>query len=303
MSQYRSTPLACLALLLAVSLAAGADDEPPRYKFKEGDKLRYITETKTTVEAKLGGEKPVKIDGVQIIDVTWEVGKVDKDGRAVVTATIDRLRMTTDTPTGKMEFDTKDGKEPDDEFLRLMAKTLKDLVGGQATMTVDAQGDSSDAKLSDQVMKVVRGRPGPNADALSHPIAMGLTGGLVPLPKEPSKQGDSWSRKADVKGPIAPMSLEHKYTYDGPADRGGRKVDKISIKQTGTVDPKSAPGRKVTFDSGEGSAYFDRSAGRLLETSLTQTLETEEKLGKEAYTKKFKIVVTMKLVDKDKEKP
>ncbi|HKI33990.1 MAG TPA: hypothetical protein VKA46_19210 [Gemmataceae bacterium] len=300
MTQPRRISLACLSLLLIASLA-GAEGEPLRYRFKEGEKLRYVTEVKTTVELQGLGE-PEKFDTVQVCEATWEVTKVDKDGRAAVTATMDRLRLTLDSPIfGKMEYDTKGGKEPDEEFFKRMAGTLKALAGGQVMLTIDPQGQVSDINLSDQVTKVVNGRPGPNADALSHDLLRGLTGELLPLPKGETKKGESWRSKCELTSPLGKVAVESKFTDEGSAERGGRRVQKVSIKETGTIDPKTVPeGEKATLGDSVGTASFDRTAGRLLERKETETLETERKLGDKTVTKKFKIVRTMKLLESEK---
>ncbi len=100
MTRRRTLWLATLLLsVLASATAWGADDDGLRYKFKEGEKLRFVTESKTTVEASGLGE-PAKIETTLVFDMTWEVTKVDKDGRATVKSTLDRARFSADTPEG-----------------------------------------------------------------------------------------------------------------------------------------------------------------------------------------------------------
>src|SRR5258708_1807184 len=82
-----------------------------RYKFKEGDKLNYVMEQKQEMAMSfMGNDINTKIN--QTMDMTWKIGAVDKDGSAKMTQTIDRIRMTMDSPGAKIEYDTKDGKEP-----------------------------------------------------------------------------------------------------------------------------------------------------------------------------------------------
>jgi hypothetical protein len=294
----RQASLACLALLLAAwapGAAHSADEDALRYKFKEGDKLRYITEVRTAVEAKLTGDDVVKFNNILVTESTWQVTKVDKDGRAAVTVSLDRLRLTVDGPMGKLEYDTKDGKEPDEEFFRRMTENLKAVVGGQFTLTVDPRGQAADVKLLDKLAKI--------SDAGD--LMKALVENLLPLPEGKAKKGDSWSQKTETTGPqVGKVAVEKKYVSEGPAERAGRKVEKVSIKQTMTQDPKAAPaGVKATFDGGEGTAYFDRAAGRLLEMTVTQGLQTEAKVEDRTLTKKLKIVVTTKLADNEKRGP
>jgi hypothetical protein len=299
MMNLRSIFLASLSLVLMAPFA-GAEGQL-RYRFKEGEKLRYVTEVKTTVEMKELGDQG-KFDTVQVIEASWEVAKVDKNGRAALTVTVDRLRLTFDSPVfGKMTYDTKDGKEPDEEFFKLMAGTLKALVGGQITLRVDPQGQTSDLKLSDQVTKVVNGRPVPNADGISQELLRGLTGAVLPLPMGETKKGDSWTNKYELTSSIGKIAVESKFTDEGSAESGGRKVQKISIKETGKIDPKTVPeGVKATLGGSEGTASFDWTAGRLLERKETETLEKERKVGNKTDTRKFKIVRTFKLLENEK---
>ncbi|HKI31353.1 MAG TPA: hypothetical protein VKA46_05770 [Gemmataceae bacterium] len=274
--------------------ARGADNDALRYKFKEGEKLSYVTESKTTVEVDLGGDS-VKPETTLVLDMTWEITKVDKDGRATVTSTLGRVRFSTDTPDGKKSYDTKEGKEPDDEFLKLLVRPLKDLVGGQVTFTVDSRGQVDNVKPSEAVEKVVKSRPFLSAD-----IVRLLAESPLTFPKDAPKKGDSWTQKAENTTPVGKMTFEMKYTCEGPAERGGRKVEKTSIKLSGTADPKTPGGAKVEFKGGEGVAYFDRAAGRFLEVTATQKLDTEQKIGKTTVTKKFIITMTTKLAEKEK---
>jgi hypothetical protein len=118
MTCRRTFPVVCAALLLTGLLTAtgrAADDDTLRYKFKEGEKLHFVTEVKSTVEGGLLGDS-AKVDITQMIDVTWEITKVDKDGRATVTSTLDRVRFSGTTPAGKHSYDTKDGDPKDKAF-------------------------------------------------------------------------------------------------------------------------------------------------------------------------------------------
>jgi hypothetical protein len=135
---------AALLATFLVAAACAADDADFRYKFKEGDKLRYMTEIKTTVESESDGETTPPVETTQTIEVTWDVTKVEKEGRATVTTTLDRARVVIQTAKAKSEYDTKTDKEPDNPILKRMAKPLKDLVGGLVTLTIETDGEVSD---------------------------------------------------------------------------------------------------------------------------------------------------------------
>ncbi len=177
-----------------------------------------------------------------------------------------------------------------------MLKSFKQLVGGDVTFTVDAWGGVENVKPSESMTKAAR-------SPLYAGVPEVLASSPFPLPKDSPKKGDSWTHKAETTTSAGKMTIETKYTCEGPAERAGRKVEKISIKQTGGPDPKAPEAAKAEFKGGEGTAYFDRAAGRFLEVSTTQKAESEQKLGGKTITKKFTITTTTKPAEQEKEKP
>ncbi len=128
---------------------------------------------------------------------------------------------------------------------------------------------------------------------------------LTPLPKERTPKGGTWtSRSAETRLAAGQLTVESAYTRDGLVNRGGRQVEKISIKATGAFDPKTASaGEKGTFEPSEGTAYIDNVRGRLLEQSDTQNWQTESKRGDNTLITNAKITIAIKLVESDREKP
>ncbi|HEX5270442.1 MAG TPA: DUF6263 family protein [Gemmataceae bacterium] len=211
-----------------------------RFKFKAGEKVRYTTESRTLIEMTLGGET-VKQETTLAIDMTWEATQVDKDGRATVTSTLDRGRFSTDTAGGKMSYDTKEGKEPDDELFKLMVKPLRTLVGGQVTFEMTPRGLVEKVKPSEEVEKLYKGR-----NFMVVGIVQTLAAPPLVLPVEAPRKSDSWTEKAGTATTPAtgPAALEVKYTYEGPVQRGGRQVEKISMKLVASAE-KPPQGTKV----------------------------------------------------------
>ena len=259
--------------------ATGTGGEPVRYKFKEGEKLRYVSEAKTTTQGIIAGEKTRKIDNTFVAEIVWEITGVDKDGRANVTATLDRIRMTIDGPMGKMEYDSKNVKEPEDEFFQVMAKNFKSFVGGQATLTVDPKGQVTDVKYLGKLAEIAKTPGGLNAMYSS--IIQMVAVQLLRLPHEQMKKGDTWSDRSRIPGLDGAISVEQTCVWEGPTEHDGRTVDRIAIQLAGEADPKPGPfGEKWTITGGKGVAYFDRNAGRMLELSVTITSESEKKVAR-----------------------
>ena len=83
-----------VALVFALSVvgAAGAGPEgAPRYRFKAGEKFAYVVEATTQIETTGQGLRNTATMS-QLIDLTWEVSRVDADGKATITQTIERIR-------------------------------------------------------------------------------------------------------------------------------------------------------------------------------------------------------------------
>src|SRR5258708_40184450 len=111
--------------LLAVLLLAGAAERASaqttlRYKFKKGEKLNYVMDQKVTMSMSVM-RKDIDVEVGQTIDMTWNIKDVDSAGKAKVTQKFDRLRFNmSGGPIGKVEYDSKDGKEPDGPMIKLI---------------------------------------------------------------------------------------------------------------------------------------------------------------------------------------
>jgi hypothetical protein len=307
-----------VALLLAVSLVAagcsgngggngggaandaGAAADTVRYKFKEGEKLRYDCETTTTRETTFAGEQPTKIVTTYAVEVVWDIMKLDKDGRAYVTLTLERVQITIDGSKGKTKYDSKEDKRPYDREFQTIFTAAKAVVGGQATCTVDPRGEVTDFKLLDKLAKVIDGPPRPNLVSVNLARELGVQ--LLTLPKEGMRKGTSWSEKGELPDSGGPLSVEHTYACDGTTERGGRNLQKVTITVTGAYDPTRVSDiNKISFKGGTGVAYIDQTTGRLLEMSKAQSEENEITLEKKIQWK-TETVYSVKLLENAEEK-
>src|SRR5947209_537839 len=78
-----------------------------RYKFKEGEQLHYEMQQNMDMKMNIAGND-IAMKMHQQMDMTWKIAKVDADGKAQLAQRIDSIRMTMDTPMGKVEYDSKD---------------------------------------------------------------------------------------------------------------------------------------------------------------------------------------------------
>jgi RNA polymerase sigma factor (sigma-70 family) len=255
-----------------------------RYQFKEGDQFRYVVEKKTENTTTAGGFERAG-STTQTYDVTWRVTGVDSDGNARVALTVDRLRYVEDCGfPGKVEFDSRKNKNPVGvpAVVRILAPILKAQVGAEFTCTVSPRGEVRDFKVPKKVANAVMNTQGMqglySADFFKQQLACQ---GCIILPRGPIAKGFGWSERDDVvvAGGHAKMPVETRATYQGEADRGGRKLEEVSLKPTATaVDraPTSGLGPfTLRSHEGKGSLFFDRARGRLVEAEVTQDLEME----------------------------
>src|SRR5262245_37566051 len=94
MTMLRRIALAALALAVVGTFAPARAQAPSglRWKFKEGQTLRYLLSQNTSSSISVGGQS---IDNTieQAFEVTWKVKSVKSDGSAELTQVFDRAKM------------------------------------------------------------------------------------------------------------------------------------------------------------------------------------------------------------------
>jgi hypothetical protein len=294
-----------LILGLAISwmpcgFAHAADEDASfRYKWPLSSTLHYQVEQSMKMDMDLGGQE-IKITVKQTFDMHWSVEGIKEDGSGIVLQRMTNLHMELEGPTGKAIIDARDKTEPEDPVARKVWPMLRLLEGSEVSMTIDRRGQVSNIKMSDKMVKAIKEMP----DDLKSLGDMFSEDGMkklmsqasMVLPEKPLTKGDMWSNTIETKsGPIK-VRVTNRYTFDGPTMLGNRKLDKITWKPTTTFQMEdNAPFEmKIKSQEGEGTVYFDRGAGRLVETTMTQTMELE---SGQMFTQKIQTGVKMKLVD------
>jgi hypothetical protein len=300
----RSPVLAVGLLLSAFAFQASAaplPDDSLRYRFKEGDISNYRYDMAMKMEMATGGQNFTAEITLQW-DMCWKVVGIEKDGKARISQRYNNIHMVMDTAGEKAEFDTNDKTEPTDPGTVRLAKMLRGFAGAEATFTMDQRGQVSDMKPSEQLTAHFKSL----ADDKSMGEMFSEDGlqrmlnqvGFV-LPEKTVRKGDSWSRRIGTMEVPAKTSTLMECTYDGPAKLGERSVDKITFKPTTSFEPdKNVPYTlTIKTQEGTGTVYIDRRAGRLLETTLTQKMDVDVKVGDIAVSQKIETKVSLKLVE------
>lgn len=322
---------AALALLLAGLLStAGAlavsarDDQPTvspareapvpgkdqgttlRYQFKKGDQLRYVVEMKAETTSDAAGNPRVGMT-TRTYDVTWKVTSVDSYGNAGMTLAIDRVRYVEDTGfPGKVYFDSQKNRNPEGvpALARILAPILKAQVGAEFTFNLSPRGEVSAFQVPKKVADAVKNTQGIRSIYSAESFKQLLVcQASVVLPPGPVSKGAGWSEKADVvvAGGHAKLPVTTQATYQGEADRGGKKLEQISLQPTATTverDPNSGLGPfALKTHEGKGTIFFDSDKGRLVEAEVTQDLymESSPPGQKEKIVWKVKLTTSTKL--------
>jgi hypothetical protein len=283
-----------------VCRSAGTDDVELRYKFKEGQKLNYVTDQTMKMEMNVAGND-ISMDMAMKMNMVWKVESVDKDGNAKVTQTISWLKMSMTHPAGKFEYDSKDDKDPDDPVAKKALPAIKALVGAEISMTVDHRGKVSDLKVPDKLKEAWK-KAGQN-QALGD---LGSEEGIkkmaeqfsVVLPEGAVAKGKSWDSKSELNMPqFGKMLTEAKFTFDGMEKKDGRTLAKLPFEVTQKIEPaKDSPVEmKVKSQESKGTTYFDVEAGRMVETKMEQDIVMEISAKGQSFTQKIKQTLNLKL--------
>jgi Family of unknown function (DUF6263) len=283
----------------SLTAAAATAQTTLRYKFKEGETLKYVLEQKMKMNMDVMGNN-IEMNMNQTSDMTWSVGKVDDKGNAKITVKFGRQKMSMKSPMGNVDVDSNNSQEPDDQLGQVLFKVVKALAGMEVSGTLSPLGEYSDVVVPEKALKEFQDLPGSaNLGDMFSPEGikrMMSQSGLI-MPKEAISKGKTWKSKTDMKLPIGKMIAEVDYTYGGPEDKDGRSLEKIALKPKATLepDPNSPIVMKLKAHSGTGAAYFDNEAGRLQEVTNQQTMEMEADVMGMAFTQKMVMTMTMRL--------
>ena len=264
-----------LAVVLLIAASPMQAQTTLRYQHKEKDKLHYVFEQEitTTVNVK-GKESDTKLN--VIWDLSWNVLKVEADGAAQLQIKITRARMFVDGPAGKLTADSDDKNEPDDALRLGMARAVKSIAVMDLRGVILPTGEITAVKPAEETLKALKelGGAPKEADLLNSDVAKSMLLSTVLLSEAVAK-GKTWTTKTEAKAPFGKTIMENIYAYEGPTEKDGVKLEKISIKPAMKIEPDAKATIKVEIKDfkGTGQVLFDNKAGRLIETFIHQRTE------------------------------
>jgi hypothetical protein len=299
MNRLSASTTLSLTLVLLFCSSAGAQTTL-RYKFKPGDQLQYELRQDMTMAMNVGGMN-IDMQMNQTIDVSWNIRAVDQAGNAKMTQKFERVRFTMEGgPIGKIAYDSKDGKDPEGPFGQAMGPILKAMAGSEFEMTMTPRGEIKDVNVPEKITDALKNLQGAAGfgNMFTEERLKQMTGQAgLQLPVEAVAKGKTWSSTLAMKMPFGKMTVNNLMTYEGPASREGKNLERVTIKPTVTLEGDGAAAIDVKIKSQDtmGAAYFDNTAGRLVETNLTQNMEMEVSVAGQNFTQVIKQNTSLKL--------
>jgi hypothetical protein len=300
--RFASKLLATVLAALALTIAGAAQAQTTlRYKYKQGDKIEYVINQDQQMAMSLAG-MDIDIKVGMVMDMTWETVEVDQGGNAKVKMTLNYVKMVMDGPTGKVEVDSKDANESDDPVAKTLGQIVKSLGGMETTFTADSTGDMKDLKISEETAKKLKEVPGIDAlgEMFSADSLKSMVSGNMVLPKDPVKNGHSWTQEVKMKLPFGKVTGKTKYTYEGTIDKNGKTLDKIGIIPEFKIEanPDTGIEIKVKESKGKGYTLFDNANGRVIESTNEMTMQMELEIQGMTINQNVTQTTTMRLKGK-----
>lgn len=288
---------------VSLALPAHADTEL-RWKFKEGEKTKYEMTMAMTQEMK-EGDMTVQIKMSQVMDMTWEVTKVDDQGIATLHQTIDRVRMEMAFPTPgqpPLKYDSQQpGGRPGTEIL---AKMFDAMVGKPFVVEVTALGEVKSMKPPAGLLAAFKNSPLQGTGVFSEEgLNQMISQSVMTLPEKAVTEGETWEKTSSTETPpFGKQVTKTEYKFAGQEDHDGRKLDKIDVTLDAKFELKEDSQTKVKLIQNEaaGSVFWDNAAGWLVESMMESSMKCEISVGGKSVEQGVTTKVSMKQVGADR---
>jgi hypothetical protein len=309
---------ALVGLVVAASAARAQSTEPAelRWKLQAGDQLTVDFTQHSTISSEVRGRSIEMINNWSM-EMSWRVERVDDQGNAIIAQTLRRLTLDMTVPgTTRDERASIDTDQPaDSDAAEEIRQAILPLVNSEFTVTMSPRGQILAVEIPESTMQALRNAPSSmRARRLLTPDGLREVYSLavIELPDETIAPNETWSATRPLAMAAFDGQLTNTYTYEGPVDREGATLDRISVAGTVAIEPRpaadadgagqpapsgesprtdstdqpaapsqSAPNGeivrllKITEQSSTGEILFDRSAGNLASAQLETRLVTE----------------------------
>jgi hypothetical protein len=155
-------------------------------------------------------------------------------------------------------------------------------------VVVDGRGDLLSVRLPEKEVQELTAEK-VSLDVLLTPKGLSQFLGInwPRLPVKAVAPGDTWEEREEVVNvALGKVQATRTYSFDGPVDRDGKQLDKISFTLELAAQPQppqAGVSFKVLRQKGRGEAYFDRTAGRFVEGKLKMELTLDTNTGRQQF--------------------
>ncbi|MFO0896935.1 MAG: hypothetical protein U0836_05825 [Pirellulales bacterium] len=270
------------ALLVSVlGATARSEDVLLQWQFQKGEMLHYTFPQTTTTSAHVGGQNlETKTDSRA--DVSLLVKSVDPEGNADARLSLERMRIDIKAPQlGVFHYDSA-GRQRTTGYMENVIAGYDALAKRSFHAVIDGRGDLLSVSLPEKEVQDLAADKLP-LDNLLTPKGLSQFLGLN-WPRLPAKAvavGHTWEERAEVVNlALGKVQSTRTYKFDGPVDRAGKQLEKISYTVELAAEDQQQRGGvsfKVLRQQSVGEAYFDRAAGRFVEgkSKMELTLLTD----------------------------
>ncbi|QDU55968.1 hypothetical protein [Aeoliella mucimassa] len=278
--------------------------ELPRWKFAEGDRLRYEVTQQTELEVEAGKAGDTSSFVMQTLDVVWFVDKVDENGTMTGTQRVERIRLEMRQPSG-MEIEYDSAAETGAEGRAAMLSPLFDvLLATEVPITVTSAGEVTRCELGEKTVKQIASMPATKS-MREYAAAEGLQAiaKQIALPL-PAAEGESAKRKIDMTLAVL-GTLEGEVVWTAEANEEGPlqfkptltlAIDASQVPEEieGFAQPKPLQNASIRSQELTGEAQFDAEAGRLESSDFDLQLEIVGQLFDNEVTNHLRQLITVK---------
>jgi hypothetical protein len=273
-------PVVAVVLVAGLSSVARAQVKL-EYKFPEESKSTHTTVVKVHQVLSIMG-MDVETNADETIVTNRAVGKRKPDGTLPIIETIESIKAQIELPGGvNIAFDSSNpDAKIDNAQLAFLGDVFKALTGAAYTIVLDPQNkvkfvegtealEAKFAGLDQSAATVLKGRM--STERLKKVFEQSHGN----LPEVLARPGEPWeaTEMMDIGGDQT-LTFRKRYEYLGTAEHGGKKLEKIGVKAqavTYAMDPNSQSPVKATksdlkVESSDGTLWFDREAGRVVDS-------------------------------------
>jgi hypothetical protein len=268
----------CLGTVLCATSASAAETLL-RWQFREGQRLHVrigqVTKTETVV-----GDTTSTLAMEMILEMDWQVTRVDKGTSARLTQKFTRLALKSTSPEGTTVAYDSDSKDAVAEEMEDVASAARPLLQSTFHAAMTDRGEITSVSLPAETDSLLRS--GPDLARIrqlltTHGIQQVLRQSLGVLPEQAVNTGDTWNRQGTVDSPQGKITFDSRFSYEGAQQYQGRQVERISVATDIALDAEDAaadggPQRKPQAMT--GSILFDNQSGHLFRSVTHQKLQS-----------------------------